>query len=156
MRKPFRAGGVAVGALAVALAAGAFAFAPASAAVTTVTTVTNLQALNWAGYAASRGTTTFRFVSAQFTVPTVDCTGVTAANGAWSGHWIGLDGFRTTSGTVEQIGVIAGCDGTTPQYAAFWEMFPNPAGTPTSITVTPGDTVSLSVYYNRSTRKFTL
>ena len=37
MRKPSRAGGVAVGALAVALTAGAFAFATASAAVTTVT-----------------------------------------------------------------------------------------------------------------------
>ena len=186
MRKPFRAGGVAVGALAVALTAGAFAFAPASAAVTTVTgakvpasiqpstplkavgggpgaaaslatSVTSLQSANWAGYAASLGTTTFRFVSAQFTVPTVDCTGVTAANGAWSGHWVGLDGFRSTSTTVEQIGLLAGCDGTstTPVYAPFWEMFPNAANEP-SIPVNPGDTISLSVYYNKSTRKFTL
>ena len=186
MRKPFRAGGVAVGALAVALTAGAFAFAPASAAVTTVTgakvpasiqpstplkavgggpgaaaslatSVTSLQSANWAGYAASLGTTTFRFVSAQFTVPTVDCTGVTAANGAWSGHWVGLDGFRSTSTTVEQIGLLAGCDGTstTPVYAPFWEMFPNAANEP-SITVNPGDAISLSVYYNKSTRKFTL
>jgi hypothetical protein len=184
MRKPFRAGGV--GALAVALTAGAFAFAPASAAVTTVTgakvpasiqpstplkavgagpgaaaslatSVTSLQSANWAGYAASLGTTTFRFVSAQFTVPTVDCTGVTAANGAWSGHWVGLDGFRSTSTTVEQIGLLAGCDGTstTPVYAPFWEMFPNAANEP-SIPVNPGDTISLSVYYNKSTRKFTL
>ena len=186
MRKPSRAGGVAVGALAVALTAGAFAFAPASAAVTTVpsskvpaairpssplravgpgpgaaasaaTSVTSLQSVNWAGYAASLGTTTFRFVSAQFTVPTVDCTGVTAPNGAWSGHWVGLDGFRSTSSTVEQIGLLAGCDGTstTPIYAPFWEMFPNAANEP-SIPVSPGDTISLSVYYNKSTRKFTL
>ena len=188
MRKPFRAGGVAVGALAVALTAGAFAFAPASSAVSTATTVTsskvpasiqpgtplravggkpgtaakaiaavtNLKALNWAGYAVSRGTTTFRFVSAQFTVPTVDCTGVTASGGAWSGHWIGLDGFR--SNTVEQVGVVAGCiDSTTPAvYQAFWEMFPNAANTPTSIHISPGDAISMSVYYNRSTRKFTL
>jgi len=191
MRKPFRAGGVAVGALAAALTAGAFAFAPASAAVSTATTVTsskvpasiqpgtplravggvpnaattssaiaaitNLRALNWAGYAVSRGTTTFRFISAQFTVPTVDCTGVTAASGAWSGHWIGLDGFRPSSGTVEQVGVIAGCaDATTPVYQAFWEMFPNQANSPTSIHIQPGDAVSLSVFYNRSTRQFTL
>ncbi len=186
MRKPSRAGGVAVAALAVALTAGAFAFAPASAGVTTVTSskvpasirpstplkvvgagpgaaasvatsVTSLQSVNWAGYAASLGTTTFRFVSAQFTVPTVDCTGVTAPNGAWSGHWVGLDGFRSTSTTVEQIGLLAGCDGTstTPVYAPFWEMFPNAANEP-SIPVSPGDTISLSVYYNKSTRKFTL
>ena len=190
MRKPSRAGGVAVAALAVAMTAGAFAFAPASPAVTTATSskvpasirpgtplqavgvgaapgaaavasaatsVTSLQSANWAGYAASLGTTTFRFVSAQFTVPTVDCTGVTAPNGAWSGHWVGLDGFRSTSTTVEQIGLVAGCDGTstTPVYAPFWEMFPNAANEP-NIPVSPGDTISLSVFYNRSARKFTL
>jgi Peptidase A4 family len=184
MRKPLRAGGVAAGALAVALAAGAFAFAPASAAVTTLTgakvpgsirpstplqavgagagaaaraatTVTSLQSVNWAGYAASLGTTTFRFVSAHFTVPPLDCTGVTATNGAWSAHWVGLDGFRSTSTTVEQTGLLAGCDGTTPEYAPFWEMFPNAPGYP-SITVNPGDTISMSVYFNRSTRKFSL
>ena len=194
MRKLSRAGGVAVGALAVALTAGAFAFAPASAsapasaaaptvtsskvpasirpsaplktvgagpgaaaAASAATSVTSLQSVNWAGYAASLGTTTFRFVSAQFTVPTVDCTGVTAPNGAWSGHWVGLDGFRSTSTTVEQIGLVAGCDGTstTPVYAPFWEMFPNAANEP-NIPVSPGDTISLSVFYNRSTRKFTL
>jgi len=187
MRKPFRAGGVAVGALAVALSAGAFAFAPASAAAPTVASskvpgsirpgtplnaarpgaraaasaataasfVTNLQAVNWAGYASSLGTTTFRFVSAHFTVPALDCTGVTAPNGAWAAHWVGLDGFRSTSSTVEQTGVVEACNGTTPVYAAFWEMFPNAPGYP-SITVNPGDTISMSVFYNRSTRKFSL
>jgi Peptidase A4 family len=182
MRKPSRAAGVAVGALAAALTAGAFALAPASAAVTTVTSsrvpaaiqpstplravgagpgaaasaatsVTSLQSANWAGYAASFGTTTFRFVSAQFTAPSLDCTGVTAASGAWSGHWVGLDGFRSTA--VEQTGLVAGCNGTTPVYAPFWEMFPNAPGYP-SITVKAGDTLSMSVYFNRSTRKFTL
>jgi hypothetical protein len=184
MRKPSRAAGVAVGALAAALTAGAFALVPASAAVSAVTSskvpaaiqpstplravgagpgaaasvatsVTSLQSVNWAGYAASLGTTTFRFVSAQFTAPTLDCTGVTAASGAWSAHWVGLDGFRSTSTTVEQTGLLAGCNGTTPVYAPFWEMFPNAPGYP-SITVNAGDTISMSVYYNRSTRKFTL
>jgi hypothetical protein len=184
MRKPSRAVGVAVGALAAALTAGAFALIPASAAVSAVTSskvpaaiqpstplravgagpgaaasaatsVTSLQSVNWAGYAASFGTTTFRFVSAQFTAPSLDCTGVTAASGAWSAHWVGLDGFRSTSTTVEQTGLLAGCNGTTPVYAPFWEMFPNAPGYP-SITVNAGDTISVSVYYNRSTRKFTL
>jgi hypothetical protein len=129
----------------------------AASAATAATSVTSLQSVNWAGYTASFGTTTFRFVSAHFTVPTVDCTGVTAANGAWLGHWVGLDGFRSTSTTVEQVGLLAGCDGTstTPVYAPFWEMFPNAANEP-GITVNPGDAISLSVYYNKSTRKFTL
>jgi hypothetical protein len=97
----------------------------------------------------------FRFVSAQFTAPPLNCTGVTATNGAWSAHWVGLDGFRSTSTTVEQTGLLAGCNGTTPVYAPFWEMFPNAPGYP-SITVNAGDAISVSVYYNRSTRKFTL
>jgi hypothetical protein len=184
MRKPFRAAGVAVGALAAALTAGAFALVPASAAVSAVTSskvpaaiqpstplravgagpgaaasvatsVTNLQSVNWAGYAASFGTTTFRFVSSQFTAPSLDCTGVTAASGAWSAHWVGLDGFRSTSTTVEQTGLLAGCNGTTPVYEAWWEMFPKAPGYP-SITVNAGDSISVSVYYNSSTRKFTL
>jgi hypothetical protein len=182
MRKPSRAAGVAVGALAAALTAGAFALVPASAAVSAVTSskvpaaiqpstplravgagpgaaasaatsVTSLQSANWAGYAASFGTTTFRFVSAQFTAPSLDCTGVTDPNGAWSGHWVGLDGFRSTA--VEQTGLVAGCNGTTPVYAPFWEMFPNAPGYP-SITVKAGDTISMSVYFNRSARRFTL
>jgi hypothetical protein len=119
------------------------------------TSITSLQSVNWAGYAASFGTTTFRFVSAQFTAPSLDCTGVTDPNGAWSAHWVGLDGFRSTSTTVEQTGLVAWCNGTTPVYAPFWEMFPNAPGYP-SITVNAGDTISMSVYYNRSTRKFTL
>jgi len=184
MRKPSRAAGVAVGAVAAALTAGAFALVPASAAVSAVTSskvpaaiqpstplrvvgagpgaaasaatsVTSLQSVNWAGYAASFGTTTFRFVSAQFTAPPLNCTGVTAANGAWSAHWVGLDGFRSTSTTVEQTGLLAGCNGTTPVYSPFWEMFPNAPGYP-SITVHAGDTIRMSVYYNRFTRKFTL
>ena len=125
------------------------------AAAAAATSVTSLQSDNWAGYGASFGTTTFRFVSAQFTVPALDCTGVTAASGAWSAHWVGLDGLRSTSTTVEQTGLLAGCNGTTAVYAPFWEMFPNAPGYP-SITVNAGDTISMSVYYNRSTRKFTL
>src|SRR6266576_1454618 len=125
MRRPSRAAGVAVGALAVALTAGAFAFAPASAAVTTVTSSKVP--------ASIRPSSPLRAVGP------------------------GPGGFRSTSTTVEQIGLLAGCDGTstTPVYAPFWEMFPNAANEP-GITVNPGDATSLSVYYNKSTRKFTL
>jgi hypothetical protein len=129
--------------------------AAAASAITAATSVKGVQSANWAGYAASLGTTTFRFVSAHFTVPTLDCSGVTAPNGAWSAHWIGLDGFRSTSTTVEQTGVVAACNGATAEYAAFWEMFPNAPQYP-PITVNPGDKISMSVFYNRFTRKFTL
>src|SRR5256885_14969149 len=119
MRKPILAGAIAAGTLASALVAGAFAIAPAPAAVTRAATpgvpasirpgtpmkavggrpgaasatisVTGVQSTNWAGYAASLGTTTFRFVSAHFNVPFLDCAGVTDPDGAFSSHWVGLD-----------------------------------------------------------------
>lgn len=120
--------------------------------------ITSLQALNWGGYAASQGTRTFRFVSAQFKVPAVSCTGVTATNGTVSGHWVGLDGLRST--TVEQVGVIEGCvpsGGTfAPVYLPFWEMAPNQAFSPAKVTVHSGDTIKVNVYYNKNARAFRL
>ncbi len=131
---------------------------PTASVLTQATT--NLQAANWAGYATSRGTRTFRWVSAQFKVPTVDCNGVSTTNGTVSGHWVGLDGLRASSTTLEQVGVIEGCafTGSTfePVYLPFWEMFPNQAFSPAKVTVHPGDTIKVSVYYNKNTRAFTL
>jgi hypothetical protein len=86
---------------------------------------------------------------------------VTGSNGTVSGHWVGLDGFRASSTTVEQVGVIEGCaltgSGTfAPAYLPFWEMAPNRAFSPGSVTVHPGDTIKVSVYYNKNTHVFTL
>jgi len=122
--------------------------------------ITSLESLNWAGYAASQGTRTFRFVAAQFKVPAVSCTGVAATNGTFSGHWVGLDGFRASSTTVEQVGVVEACvpSGSTfaPAYLPFWEMAPNRAFFPSKVTVHPGDTIHVNVYYNKNTHAFTL
>ena len=130
------------------------------AAAASIQAISGLQSANWAGYAASQGTRTFRWISAHFTVPAVNCTGVTATNGTVSGHWVGLDGFRVSSTTVEQVGVIEGCvlsGGTfVPAYLPFWEMAPNQAFSPARVTVHPGDTINVSVYYNKNTRTFTL
>src|SRR5262245_10615311 len=122
--------------------------------------ITSLESLNWAGFAASQGTRTFRFVAAQFKVPAVSCTGVAATNGTFSGHWVGLDGFRASSTTVEQVGVVEACvpSGSTfaSAYLPFWEMAPNRAFFPSKVTVHPGDTIHVNVYYNKNTHAFTL
>lgn len=184
MRKTLQASAAAVGALTVALTAGAFASIPGSgtAAATSqgsppalssirpgnpartaggqletpaslANSVRTLQFDNWAGYATYNGTTTFKLVSAHFTVPYLDCNGVTTSQGAWSSHWVGLDGLA--SGTVEQTGVLAACDGPNPVYAAWWEMFPNFPHYP-SITVQPGNAINMSVYYHSTTHQFTM
>jgi hypothetical protein len=119
-----------------------------------------LQSANWSGYAAAGRTTTFRWIAAKFKVPAVNCSGVTATTGTWSGHWIGLDGF--VSQTVEQVGVISACLQQTTngpfvaEYFPFWEMAPNQAYSPPKVTVHAGDSVSASVYYDRYTHVFTL
>ncbi len=52
---------------------------------------------------------------------------------------MGLDGY--TSSSVEQLGADSDCNGTTPMYYAWWEMFPNPSQvlSTSSYPVRPGD-----------------
>jgi hypothetical protein len=101
---------------------------------------------NWGGYAAlpQHSGASFRYVQATFTVPSVNCA---VTPGAFSVHWVGLDGFGTK--TVQQDGIAANCDGTTPVYSAWWETYPaNQIQTVSAVQVHPGDAVTASVYFN--------
>ena len=110
---------------------------------------TVIHSLNWAGYAANRARTTFRYVSASFPVPYVNCQGTTSS---YSSHWVGLDGLGSSS--VEQVGIEAGCTGSTAQYYAWYEMYPKPVTI--VFPVRAGNAVQASVTYEKSTRKFVL
>lgn len=108
-----------------------------------------IDSTNWAGYAAARPGAVFRYVQATFFVPYVDC--VRTPN-AFSSHWVGLDGLN--SRTVEQLGVEAGCTGTTPQYYAWYEMYPGNEAS--AFFVKPGNSIVASVYYSKHTKMFLL
>jgi hypothetical protein len=97
--------------------------------------VTNSSSTNWSGYAATGSK--FTSVSSSWTEPTVLCSGT-----AYSSFWVGIDG--DTSSTVEQTGTSADCSGSTPQYYAWYEMYPK---YPTNLSnpVSPGDSISASV-----------
>jgi hypothetical protein len=97
--------------------------------------LTDSTSTNWSGYAATGSR--FTSVSASWTEPTVVCSGT-----AYSSFWVGIDG--DTSGTVEQTGTDADCSGSTPQYYAWYEMYPK---FPTNLSnpVQPGDALSASV-----------
>ncbi len=100
--------------------------------------------LNWSGYAATSAKK-FRSVRSVFVQPAVKCPGV--AN-QWTSNWVGLDGF--TDQTVEQDGTFAFCGGknhTTPQYEAWYEMFP--AGSVNVFKVKPGDVIDAQVTFSR-------
>jgi hypothetical protein len=102
--------------------------------------ISNSTSTNWSGYAVTGSR--FTSVSASWTEPTVTCSGT-----AYSSFWVGLDG--DTSGTVEQTGTDADCSGSTPQYYAWYEMYPKfPVNLPGA--VRPGDKLSASVTTNGS------
>lgn len=110
----------------------------------------NLVSQNWGGYVAQRQGVKFRYVRATFFVPYVDCASTPSS---FSGHWVGLDGAG--NGTVEQDGILAACQGATPVYSAWYEMFPLPPAYST-ITVRPGNSIVASAYYDSGAGKFTL
>jgi hypothetical protein len=88
--------------------------------------------------------TTFSYVIARWTQPSVFCTTPYAKVSIW----VGLDGDGTS--TVEQSGTVAVCGtAATPlYYKAFWEMYvgpDSPGGEP--FTVNPGDLIEASVTF---------
>src|ERR1700730_12786802 len=60
---------------------------------------------NWSGYVAT-SSTAFKSVRSTFVQPAVTCP----VSGAFTVFWVGLDGW--TTGTVEQDGTAALCNGT--------------------------------------------
>ncbi|HXW47212.1 MAG TPA: G1 family glutamic endopeptidase [Streptosporangiaceae bacterium] len=109
---------------------------------------------NWSGYAVTGSSGTFTSVSASWTEPTATCPGSSGGHHGRGGggstdqyaaFWVGLDGY--SNDTVEQTGTDSDCDGTTPDYYGWYEMYP--AG-PVYFTNTmkAGDSISASVTFS--------
>jgi hypothetical protein len=93
----------------------------------------------WAGYGVAGTPGSFSDVGATWTVPTV--AGCSGASTSYSSFWAGLDGFG--SNTVEQIGTDSDCINGSPQYFAWYEMYPKK--TVLIENLSPGDTVKVAV-----------
>ncbi|MDH6136144.1 hypothetical protein P3T37_005563 [Kitasatospora sp. MAA4] len=103
--------------------------------------VLNSTSSNWAGYSATGAK--FTSVTASWVQPAASCTG----SDTYSSFWIGLDGDGSNS--VEQTGSEVDCSGGSPQYYAWYEMYPAyPVNF--SNTVRPGDHFTSSVTTNGS------
>lgn len=72
---------------------------------------------NWGGYVA-RGSG-FTSISGSWTMPQVSCN---TDNDLYA-PWIGIDGYG--SETVEQTGVQVDCFNGSPEYSAWYEMYPD-------------------------------
>jgi hypothetical protein len=97
---------------------------------------------NWSGYAVSGGTDAYNSVSSSWTEPAANCTD---DGEDYAAFWVGLDGYSSDS--VEQTGTDSDCDGGSPDYYGWYEMYPadpvyfnNP--------VEPGDSLSASVVFS--------
>jgi len=105
--------------------------------------LTQSTSLNWAGYAAVGGG--FTSVTSSWIEPTASCSGGTT----YSSFWVGLDGDG--SSTVEQTGTSADCNGSSPSYYAWYEMYPKyPVNL--SLAVRPGDSLTGTVSVDRTGR----
>jgi hypothetical protein len=94
---------------------------------------------NWSGYAVSTSRGAVTAVSGSWVVPAVTGSGT-----AYSSSWVGVDGFN--SSTVEQIGTDSDLANGTPQYYAWYEMYPS-GSLEVPVTIHAGDAISAAVTY---------
>jgi hypothetical protein len=121
---------------------------------------TTADSTNWSGYALSGTNGTFTSVSANWTEPAASCSGNSGGGGRhhsgssdqYAAFWVGLDGYANQ--TVEQTGTDSDCDGTTPDYYGWYEMYPASPVYFTN-TVAAGDSMSGSVTFS-GTETYTL
>ena len=104
------------------------------------------ESTNWSGYAATTGT--YTSVSASWTEP----SGICSRGSQYSSFWVGIDGY--TSSSVEQTGTDSDCIGGSPTYYAWFEFYPHPSRTISSMTIHPGDYITAQVSFASS--KFTV
>jgi len=91
---------------------------------------------NWSGYAVTGGT--YTSVSSSWVQPAGTCK----SGDQYSAFWVGIDGY--SSSTVEQTGSEVDCAGRTPEYYAWYEMYPGPSEN-YSNTVKAGDHFTATV-----------
>jgi hypothetical protein len=103
---------------------------------------------NWSGYAVTGST--FTTATASWTQNAITCT---SGDGETDmSPWVGIDGF--SSSTVEQTGSSGDCDGSSPDYYAWYEMYPANVII-INKTVEPGDQFTGTVTHTTGT-KYTL
>ena len=122
---------------------------PAGVAASSIGGIKKVGSQNWAGYAVTGGK--FRKIRATFYVPIMHCAG---APDSFSSHWVGLDGFN--SNTVEQAGIEADCIGGRQRIFAWREVFPRAEQPFTTLRIRPGDSITASATFVRSTHRFRL
>jgi len=118
---------------------GSTSSAPGGVSVPTNAPVYKESSSNWSGYVA-QALAPFASVSGTFTVPTLAAGD--AANDALA-EWVGIDGASSSDQNLIQAGV-----GLSPgqQPYAWWEILPAAETPIQTISVNPGDTVTVNIW----------
>jgi hypothetical protein len=95
---------------------------------------------NWGGYVVTGASGSFQTTSVSWTQTAVSCP-----SGSDSSPWIGIDGFN--DGTVEQTGTDGDCNGSSPSYYAWYEMYPRNTVV-INKPISPGDQFTGTVTFN--------
>lgn len=96
---------------------------------------------NWSGYAITGST--YTSITGTWIVPAV-----TSSHGPeYSSAWIGIDGFNNSSLIQTGTEQDASSKGST-SYTAWWEILPAAETPITSMTISPGDSMSASIANN--------
>jgi hypothetical protein len=122
-------------AIALATAATALVGAPAAPADTSVSS-------NWAGYASHRPGVSFTRVIGTWTVSPPTCT---ARRRTYSSAWVGLGGFTTSAGALEQIGTEADCTASGRAALSSWYELVPAASRAIRLRIDGGDRLRASV-----------
>lgn len=93
---------------------------------------------NWSGY-ASTASAPYTSVTGTWIVPTV----LPTRKATFSSSWVGIDGFNNSS--LIQSGTEQDYYRGAAHYSAWWEILPAPATVIPTITISPGDHMSVTI-----------
>jgi hypothetical protein len=110
--------------------------------------------LNSAGYAAiGDKNVLLRYAAIDFNVPTINCAeSPSGTDGVAAYQLAGLAGPDSFINT----GVLAICTNGTPTYQGYYELNPSDGPVFSNVTVSPGDALQASVYYNYTTGQYNI
>jgi hypothetical protein len=123
--------------------AAAATVAPALPALPALFHATSSTSTNWGGYAATSARNTVTSVVGSWVVPAIQ--GTCPSTAQYSSFWVGIDGYNSNS--VEQTGTDSDCQSGHAVYYAWYEFYPQPSHLISSLTISPGDTISASVKF---------
>jgi hypothetical protein len=113
--------------------------------------------VDFGGATAYEQTTSFHFVNADYVVPVATQPyGVCTGGWVYSSTWVGIDGWNSPD--VLQAGTSSnaycGTSGTSTEYFAWYEWFPNYAVRINNFPIAPGDDLYIEVWNTTATQGY--